>query len=672
MEFSVFTPKKAYPLSGFGGRVLGHEYAVTNRYLTRDGKPFVYRMGELHFSRVPRKDWEQELIKMREGGIEIVASYLFWIHHEETEGKFDFTDNRDLSAFCEVCKRVGLPFFLRIGPWAHGEARNGGFPDWLLEKCGGKDHTRTNEQPYLDCVKRYFERIFQEVQDHSDVIIGIQVENELHRNAPHMETLRQMIYDLGFRAPIWTATGWGPAGSGAHIPTNGKLLPAYGAYPEAPWAAHTDPILGSQAFHFSNDWNTAGIGTDIFEDASSNDETQFDPSHKNPYLTCEVGGGNQVTYHRRPILSADDVASCALCRLGSGACGIGYYMYHGGRNPIGKTTMQESRKSGYKNDYAIVSYDFQAPIGECGQLRRSYFTLLSLHRFLDCCGEQLAAMPCYLPNEMPSDLFDRSVLRCAVRSDGERGFLFFNNHAHGEQMQDLSESITIKLAEDNQEIKIPLSVPANTYGIIPFRFPIGTELAEWITAMPISIEENEILFEKIKGIDAKICLSNGTVIDLSTPCTISGVKVSLAAPTEQKRSSSEPLSIRKTDPTINDKVFSHIENRDGSAIETAKTETYLISLTGEEEFLSIEAKGNVAAIFYGDHLLSDQYLYGDEWIVDVREIQRPAELILKILPLTEENRRNIYFETEMPIGAVAPIVRPIKELSKETVYGIQN
>jgi hypothetical protein len=122
MEFSVFTPKKAYPLSGFGGRVLGHEYAVTNRYLTRDGKPFVYRMGEFHFSRVPRKDWEQELIKMREGGIEIVASYLFWIHHEETEGEFDFTDNRDLSAFCEVCKCsiIYVPIFKSMGSIAFG------------------------------------------------------------------------------------------------------------------------------------------------------------------------------------------------------------------------------------------------------------------------------------------------------------------------------------------------------------------------------------------------------------------------------------------------------------------------------------------------------------------------------------------------------------------------
>ena len=31
-------------------------------------------------------------------------------------------------------KDVGLQVLLRIGPWDHGECRNGGHPDWLLKK----------------------------------------------------------------------------------------------------------------------------------------------------------------------------------------------------------------------------------------------------------------------------------------------------------------------------------------------------------------------------------------------------------------------------------------------------------------------------------------------------------------------------------------------------------
>ena len=137
MNFYVAPITAPSPRDELGGVCLGHEYAVNDRYMLRDGKPYLYRMGELHFSRVPKGDWETELLKMKAGGIDIVASYLFWNHHEEIEGEFVFEGDCDLRAFCALCRRLDMPFFLRIGPWAHGEARHGGFPDWLLEKCGG-------------------------------------------------------------------------------------------------------------------------------------------------------------------------------------------------------------------------------------------------------------------------------------------------------------------------------------------------------------------------------------------------------------------------------------------------------------------------------------------------------------------------------------------------------
>ena len=87
-------------------------------------------MGEFHFSRYEPEDWEEELLKMRAGGVDIAATYVFWIHHEERQGEWDFTGCRDLRRFLEICRRIDMPVWLRIGPWAHGECRNGGFPDW--------------------------------------------------------------------------------------------------------------------------------------------------------------------------------------------------------------------------------------------------------------------------------------------------------------------------------------------------------------------------------------------------------------------------------------------------------------------------------------------------------------------------------------------------------------
>ena len=72
-----------------------------------------------------------------------------------------------------------------------------------------------------------------------------------------------------------------------------------------------------------------------------------------------------------------------LTQLGSGSSSLGYYMYHGGQNPEGKlSTLQESQATGYPNDLPVKSYDFNAPIGEFGQINPQYYWLRRLHLFL--------------------------------------------------------------------------------------------------------------------------------------------------------------------------------------------------------------------------------------------------------------------------------------------------
>jgi beta-galactosidase len=109
-----------------------HErFRVTSRYVELGGKPAIPVSGELHYSRVPRARWEERLRLMKAGGITVVASYTFWIHHERTEGNVSFDDGLDVAAFVRLCREVGLDMVLRVGPWCHGEVRNGGFPDWV-------------------------------------------------------------------------------------------------------------------------------------------------------------------------------------------------------------------------------------------------------------------------------------------------------------------------------------------------------------------------------------------------------------------------------------------------------------------------------------------------------------------------------------------------------------
>ena len=117
------------------------EIQVNPQCITVDGTPWFPVMGEAHYSRIAPDTWEKELLKMKAGGVDIVSAYCIWIHHEEVQNEFDFSGCRDVRRFLETIRKCGLYCFLRIGPWAHGEARNGGFPDWLV---GDRKSTRLN------------------------------------------------------------------------------------------------------------------------------------------------------------------------------------------------------------------------------------------------------------------------------------------------------------------------------------------------------------------------------------------------------------------------------------------------------------------------------------------------------------------------------------------------
>ena len=132
IHFQAEIPAAPDPLPGFGDAAV----RVNSRYLTRNGRPWFPVSGELHYSRLPRECWETELDKMKAGGIQIVSTYVFWIHHEEIKGQFRFDGNLNVGEFIDLCRERGLEVALRVGPWAHGECRNGGHPDWIVRECG--------------------------------------------------------------------------------------------------------------------------------------------------------------------------------------------------------------------------------------------------------------------------------------------------------------------------------------------------------------------------------------------------------------------------------------------------------------------------------------------------------------------------------------------------------
>lgn len=418
-------------------------YGYNSEYLTDNGRPILPVMGEFHFSRYPETEWKSALHNMKQGGVEIVATYVFWIHHEEAQGEWDFSGRRNLHDFLTCCQETHLKVWLRIGPWAHGECRNGGFPDWLVEKeKKGELCTRTNDPVYLALVDKFFTKIGEQAAGFMDKdggpVIGIQIENEYgHAGGPsdreegmaHMRKLKQIAEEKGMVTPYYSATGWG----GAYVPEG--FLSVLGGYVDAPWAGHTHEMSASENFLFQPFHDDANIASDFSERQSS---FTFD-TDKVPYLTAELGGGLQVTAHRRPFPYPDDIEAQTICMLGAGANLIGYYMYHGGVNPDGKyTTLQESKATGYANDLPVKSYDFQTCLRENGLPAESYFRLRKHHIFIKNVENLLAPAKACLPENIPAPTNpeDMETLRASFRYNAEEdcGFLFINNHQRKRKM----------------------------------------------------------------------------------------------------------------------------------------------------------------------------------------------------------------------------------------------
>lgn len=493
----------------------GDVLSVNSQYLTRNGKPWIPVMGEFHFSRYPEAEWEQEILKMKAAGVNVVSTYVIWIHHEQTEGSFDWSGQRDLRRFVQICARNGMYVFPRIGPWAHAEVRNGGLPDWVLHN----GPVRQNDPVYLKEVGTFYAQIAEQLHGllwkDGGPVIGIQIENEYRetgvgKGSEHIRTLKEMAVADGLDVPLYTVTGW----DGAAIPL-GAALPMFGGYPDAPWDGSPKKLPPNEVYAFRFGNRSAGSMGAIGGRGQSGAATYAGT----PFFTAEVGDGIEDTYFRRPVVSADDVAAIAPIMLGSGVNLLGYYMFHSGRNPEGGAiTLQESQRTGYPTDVPVKSYDFQAPLGEFGQERESLRKLKLVHYFLHDFGSQLAPMTVHAPAQVPSNPADLSVPRVSARTEGNAGFLFVSNYVRGAVMP-VRPQFQVALLLPGGALQVPsapITLPADAYGIWPVNLPIGSETLRYATAQlfkrVIHRGQTYYFFFALPGVEPEMLLSPGAAV----------------------------------------------------------------------------------------------------------------------------------------------------------------
>lgn len=619
----------------------GEEINVTSRYFTRNGKPWIGVMGEFHFSRYSRENWHRELAKMKAGGITIVSTYLFWIYHEEIEGKMDFGGDNDIRAFIKECKDVGLDVVIRIGPWAHGECRNGAFPDWLLKK----DYKlRDNNEEYLAVVKKWYQSIYNEVKGlfykDGGNIIAVQIENEFVDNAEHLAKLKEIAVECGFIAPIYTVTGWNSA-SGAKIPVD-EVVPVFGGYCEAPWENHMNRLSPSPHYFFNRMRNDSAIGTDLIAKTQS-DGWQL-PYERYPFATCELGGGIEVTHHRRPIIKPMDIYAVSLVKLGDGNNLVGYYMYHGGTNKIGElSTFNETKATGYPNDYPILSYDFQAPLSEYGEVREQYGLLNMLHMFVNDFGEEFAPMIAVdSANSVAAD--DTNSLRYGMRTNGKSGFVFVNHYQRLTELADIENAV---ISAENVEFP-PIDVKGEVSFFMPFNMKMGDSVLEYATAQPLCKCDDTYFFAEIPNIKAEYKFSKGSANIVTVPfenakymrklngtvyigggCNlyeengqIHSVEDGEYICQKWNESEFETLKIGQSAKQSNVEITG-VENapfepkyKEELCIGGERELTWKkINVDGGYGFAEIDYVGDVAQIYADGELVADDYYYGKTWRV---------------------------------------------------------
>nr|MCR5312584.1 beta-galactosidase [Bacteroidaceae bacterium] len=624
----------------------GETILVDNKGFIINGHHVIPVMGELHYARVPEKDWRREIKKMQAGGITILSTYVFWIHHEQEQNKWDWSGNKNLRKFIETCAEEQMPVVLRIGPFCHGEVYQGGFPNWLVDLSikDKKYKLRSTAPGFMKATTNLFNNIYAQVNGllwkDGGPIIGLQIENECRGPWAYYEALKTQAVKTGFDLPFYTRTGW-PKLNGKEV--FGQMLPLYGDYADGFWDRKLTDMPGdyTKAFIMKDSRISSVIATEAL---GTNQDTKMETQELSyPYLTCELGGGMMTAYHRRINMSGKEMKPLAICKLGSGSNLPGYYMYHGGTNPYNKEhTMgetQDSKVTNY-NDMPYMSYDFQSPLGEMGQLNETaYHESRILHQMLKDWGEELSMMDV--------DSLSEHYAR--------RGSFIFRNDY-------------VRIINEN----------GLSY-VTPYNLTCGKATINWANAEPFCKTKDITYLVEIEGKKTEMCVNGKKIkVKMNKPfkagnetfCVLSRKKAYTAFKIDGNLIySSHNGVIFKMDSTIVEEYWAEPSLSDNFIIkyknikkadsprkvllgkqkvatmpveeDFERAAIYNIELknitdkTCDDLFLKIDYKGDVARVYADNELVEDNFWNGKPMLVRVSDLIG-KKIELRILPMAKD------------------------------------
>uniref|UniRef100_A0A8C3K973 Galactosidase beta 1 like n=1 Tax=Calidris pygmaea TaxID=425635 RepID=A0A8C3K973_9CHAR len=309
----------------------------------KDGAPFRYISGSIHYARVPRPAWRDRLLKMYMSGLSAVQVYIPWNYHEPLPGVYDFAGDRDVEAFLDLTAELGLLVILRPGPYICAEWEMGGLPAWLLWKPDIV--LRSSHPAYLAAVDSWLHVLLPKIKprlyQHGGNIISVQVENEYGSYyACDYEYLRHLLGS--FRALLGTEV--------LLFTTDGTQV----------WELRCGTLQGLYA---TIDF---GPGTPMEEEEEEERGWEGPGSVNSEYYTGWLdywGEAHASTSSARVAQGLED-----MLELGAS---VNMYMFHGGTN------FAYWSGADFKDQYKPVttSYDYDAPLSEAGDPTEKLFAI---------------------------------------------------------------------------------------------------------------------------------------------------------------------------------------------------------------------------------------------------------------------------------------------------------
>nr|KJB65166.1 hypothetical protein B456_010G082900 [Gossypium raimondii] len=301
-----------------------------------NGRRRILLSGSIHYPRSTPQMWPDLIAKAKEGGLDVIQTYVFWNGHEPSPGNYYFEDRYDLVRFIKLVQQAGLYVHLRIGPYICAEWNFGGFPVWLKYVPGIA--FRTDNEPFKAAMQKFTEKIVSMMkaeklfETQGGPIIMSQIENEFG-------PVEWEIGDPGKAYIKWAAQM------------------AVGLDTGVPWIMckqddAPDPVINTcNGFYCENFTPNAKYKPKMWTENWTGWYTEF---------------GGAV-----PTRPAEDIAFSVARFIQNGGSFVNYYMYHGGTN-FGRTA------SGL---FIATSYDYDAPIDEYGLPREpKWGHLRDLHR----------------------------------------------------------------------------------------------------------------------------------------------------------------------------------------------------------------------------------------------------------------------------------------------------